>query len=85
MGWHVVNMTGYPEAVLAAELGIRYAGGRAGHRLRRRRRRPRAGTMEAVLAVMRGNVASVRQVITEAITPRLRRPHRPADDADAAS
>ncbi len=25
MGWHVVNMTGYPEAVLAAELGIRYA------------------------------------------------------------
>lgn len=25
MGWHVVNMTGYPEAVLAAELGIGYA------------------------------------------------------------
>ena len=25
MGWHVVNMTGYPEAVLAAELGMRYA------------------------------------------------------------
>ena len=25
MGWHVVNMTGYPEAVLAAEAGIPYA------------------------------------------------------------
>ena len=25
MGWLVVNMTGYPEAVLAAELGIPYA------------------------------------------------------------
>ena len=25
MGWHVVNMTGYPEAVLAAEAGIQYA------------------------------------------------------------
>ena len=25
MGWHVVNMTGYPEAVLAAELGVPYA------------------------------------------------------------
>jgi len=24
MGWHVVNMTGYPESVLAAELGVRY-------------------------------------------------------------
>lgn len=26
MGWEVVNMTGYPEAVLAAEAGIPYAG-----------------------------------------------------------
>ena len=25
MGWHVVNMTGYPEAVLAAEAGLPYA------------------------------------------------------------
>jgi len=25
MGWSVVNMTGYPEAVLAAEAGIPYA------------------------------------------------------------
>jgi 5'-methylthioadenosine phosphorylase len=26
MGWGIINMTGYPEAVLAAELGIAYAG-----------------------------------------------------------
>ena len=68
MGWHVVNMTGYPEAVLAAELGMRYAAvalvtdhdaGVDGHE---------PVTMETVLEVMRGNVAAVRQVITEAIT-----------------
>ena len=68
MGWHVVNMTGYPEAVLSAELGMRYAtvalvtdhdAGVDGHE---------PVTMEVVLEVMRGNVASVRQLITEAIT-----------------
>ncbi len=68
MGWHVVNMTGYPEAVLAAELGIRYAtvalvtdydAGVDGHE---------PVTMEAVFAVMRANVASVRNLIVEAIT-----------------
>jgi 5'-methylthioadenosine phosphorylase len=67
MGWHVVNMTGYPEAVLAAELSIRYAcialvtdydAGVDGH--------PPV-TMEAVLAVMADNVGVVRTVIADAI------------------
>jgi 5'-methylthioadenosine phosphorylase len=68
MGWHVVNMTGYPEAVLAAELGMRYAtvalvtdydAGVDGHQ---------PVTMEQVLAVMRANVASVRGLITDAVS-----------------
>jgi 5'-methylthioadenosine phosphorylase len=67
MGWHVVNMTGYPEAVLAAELGLRYAtvalvtdhdAGVDGHE---------PVTMETVFAVMRQNVASVRQLIADAL------------------
>lgn len=67
MGWHVVNMTGYPEAVLAAELGIRYAtlalvtdydAGVDGHA---------PVTMDDVLAVLRSNISRVRRVITEAI------------------
>ncbi len=67
MGWHVVNMTGYPEAVLAAELGVRYAGialvtdydaGVDGHE---------PVSMEAVFAAMRANVARVRDVITATI------------------
>jgi len=67
MGWHVVNMTGYPEAVLAAELGIRYAGialvtdydaGVDGHE---------PVTMDAVFAMMHANVARVREVIVAAI------------------
>jgi 5'-methylthioadenosine phosphorylase len=67
MGWHVVNMTGYPEAVLAAELGMRYASiglvtdhdaGVDGHP---------AVTIEAVLAVVRDNVAVVRTLIADAV------------------
>ena len=67
MGWHVVNMTGYPEAVLAAELGIRYAtvalvtdydAGVDGHE---------PVTMDAVFAMMRSNVARVRELISAAI------------------
>jgi 5'-methylthioadenosine phosphorylase len=63
MGWHVVNMTGYPEAVLAAELGIRYASVAlvtdydAGTDSRS------AVTMDEVFAVMRANVARVRELI----------------------
>jgi 5'-methylthioadenosine phosphorylase len=67
MGWHVVNMTGYPEAVLAAEAGIPYAtvalvtdydAGVDGHE---------PVTMEAVLEVMRQNVAAVRTLLETAL------------------
>jgi 5'-methylthioadenosine phosphorylase len=67
MDWHVVNMTGYPEAVLAAELGIRYASvalvtdydaGVDGHE---------PVTMEAVFAMMRANVSRVRELIVDAV------------------
>ncbi len=67
MGWHVVNMTGMPEAVLAAELGVRYASVAlvTDHD---------AGvdgvdpvTMDEVFAVMRSNVTRVQRVITAAL------------------
>jgi len=67
MGWDVVNMTGYPEAVLAAELGVRYASialvtdydaGVDGHQ-------PVA--MDQVLAMIRSNVSRVRDVIRTTI------------------
>jgi 5'-methylthioadenosine phosphorylase len=70
MGWDVVNMTGYPEAVLAAELGLAYASialvtdydaGVDGHE---------PVTMDAVLAVVHHNVSRVRDVIAAAV-PRL--------------
>jgi 5'-methylthioadenosine phosphorylase len=67
MGWDVVNMTGYPEAVLAAEAGIPYAtialvtdrdagvdGGAA-------------VTMDAVFATMQQNVARVRELLAAAL------------------
>ncbi len=63
MGWQVVNMTGYPEAVLAAELGIRYASVAlvtdydAGNDL------ASAVTMDDVFAMIRANVARVRGLI----------------------
>ena len=68
MGWHVVNMTGYPEAVLAAELGMRYAtvglvtdydAGVDGHE---------PVTMERVFEVMKANVARVRDLMVDAVT-----------------
>jgi 5'-methylthioadenosine phosphorylase len=67
MGWTVVNMTGMPEAVLAAEAGLRYAtvalvtdydAGVDGHA---------PVTMDAVLAVMRDNVDRLRGVLADAI------------------
>ena len=67
MGWHVVNMTGYPEAVLAAEAGIPYASialvtdydaGVDGHE---------PVTMNAVFAMVQQNVDSVRRLITAAL------------------
>ena len=72
MGWHVVNMTGYPEAVLAAEAGIPYASialvtdydaGVDGHE---------PVTMNAVFAMVQQNVDNVRRLITAAL------PHLPA-------
>lgn len=69
MGWSVVNMTQYPETVLAAELGLPIVGialvtdydaglegvdGRHG----------RPVTMDDVFAVMRSNVDRVREAIT---------------------
>ena len=67
MGWHVVNMTGMPEAVLAAEAGLPYAtvalvtdydAGVDGHE---------PVTMDEVFATMRRNVATVRDVLSAAI------------------
>lgn len=72
MGWHVVNMTGYPEAVLAAEAGIPYAtvalitdddAGVDGHE---------PVTMDAVFAMVTRNVDNVRRLIAAAV------PHLPA-------
>ena len=67
MGWSVVNMTGQPEAVLAAEAGLPYAtvalvtdydAGVDGHE---------PVTMDAVLDVMRSNVARLRDVLADAV------------------
>ncbi len=67
MGWSVINMTGYPESVLAAEAGLAYAtvalvtdydAGVDGHT---------PVTMEAVLEVMHGNVSHLRDVLTRAL------------------
>lgn len=67
MGWSVVNMTGYPEAVLAAEAGLPYAtvalvtdydAGVDGHE---------PVTMSAVLRVMRSNVERLGALLHAAI------------------
>jgi 5'-methylthioadenosine phosphorylase len=67
MGWHVVNMTGYPEAVLAAEAGIAYASvalvtdydaGVDGHE---------PVTMDAVFAMVEKNVNNVQRLIAAAV------------------
>jgi len=67
MGWSVVNMTGYPESVLAAEAGIPYAtvalvtdydAGVDGHE---------PVTMSAVMRVMASNVERLRDVLAAAL------------------
>jgi 5'-methylthioadenosine phosphorylase len=67
MGWTVVNMTGYPEAVLAAEAGIPYASialvtdyaaGVDGHE---------PVTMDAVMRVMNSNIERLRGVLGAAV------------------
>jgi 5'-methylthioadenosine phosphorylase len=71
MGWHVVNMTNYPEAVLAKEAGLHYGAvalvtdydaGVDGQE---------PVTMETVFARMAENVARVRDLIARAV------PHLP--------
>ena len=68
MGWDVVNMTGAPEAALAAEAGLPYASialvtdrdvGAPGV--------DDAVTMEAVMATVRSNIEAVRRLITRAV------------------
>ncbi len=71
MGWDVVNMTGHPEAVLAAEVRLPYATALVTDR--------DAGddpdaadadapvTMEAVMAVVAENVERVKQLLTAAL------------------
>jgi 5'-methylthioadenosine phosphorylase len=67
MGWHVVNMTNYPEAVLAKEAGLRYGAvalvtdydaGLDGQV---------PVTMEVVFARMKQNVARVKTLIERAV------------------
>jgi 5'-methylthioadenosine phosphorylase len=69
-GWHVVNMTQYPEAFLARELGLCYCGlalvtdydtgleGVAGIE---------AVTMDAVFAMLASNVERTRELLAAAI------------------
>ncbi|MEI2703805.1 MAG: S-methyl-5'-thioadenosine phosphorylase [Ilumatobacteraceae bacterium] len=66
MGWHVVNMTGYPEAVLAAEAGLRYAS----IALVTDRDASDGGgvTMDEVFEMIRANVTRVTAVIGRAVT-----------------
>lgn len=71
MGWHVVNMTGYPEAVLAAEAGLPYgsvalvtdrdAGVADGDGA------DGPVTMEIVMAVVERNVDAVKRLIELAV------------------
>ncbi len=70
-GWDVINMTQYPEAALARELGLCFGGlalvtdydTGVDHAPE-----IEAVGMESVLAVLRANVANVRDVLTDAIT-----------------
>ncbi|MCU1360991.1 MAG: 5-methylthioadenosine phosphorylase [Ilumatobacteraceae bacterium] len=71
MGAHVINMTGCPEAVLAAELGMRYASiALVTDRDSGTIDTPPV-TMDEVFAMMRTNVARIREVIaaTLAVLP----------------
>jgi 5'-methylthioadenosine phosphorylase len=75
-GWHVVNMTQYPEAALARELGICYSGlalvtdydaGTSPSGEERDGERAEAVTMEAVFRVLAENIERVKGVILRAI------------------
>ena len=70
MGWHVVNMTGYPEAVLAAEANIPYAAVALVTDYDAGVDGIEPVTQEAVFAVMASNVERVKALLLRAI-PRL--------------
>jgi 5'-methylthioadenosine phosphorylase len=78
-GWHVVNMTQYPEAALARELGICYSGLALVTDYDAGVERAEAVTMEAVFRVLDENIERVKGVILRAI------PAIPADPACACS
>jgi 5'-methylthioadenosine phosphorylase len=67
MGWTVVNMTGYPEAVLAAEAGISYAAVALVTDYDAGVDGVEPVTQEAVFAFFEGNVERVRTLLLEAI------------------
>lgn len=75
-GWEVVNMTQYPEAVLARELGICYSGlalvtdydaGAGPSGQERDGERAEAVTMDAVFRVLAENIEKVKSVLLRAI------------------
>ena len=70
MGWTIVNMTGYPEAVLAAEAGLPYAAVALVTDYDAGVDGVEPVTQEAVFAVMSSNVERVKALLLRAI-PRL--------------
>lgn len=66
-GWHVVNMTQYPEAVLARELGICYSGIALVTDYDAGVSEDTAVTMDEVFRVLGENVARVQSLITRVI------------------
>ena len=66
-GWEVVNMTQYPEAVLARELGICYSGLALVTDYDAGVERAEAVTMEAVFRVLAENIERVKGVLLRAI------------------
>jgi len=66
-GWEVVNMTQYPEAVLARELGICYCGLALVTDYDAGVERAEAVTMEAVFRVLAENIERVKAVLLRAI------------------
>jgi 5'-methylthioadenosine phosphorylase len=66
-GWHVVNMTQYPEAALARELGLCYSGLALVTDYDAGVERSEAVTMEAVFRMLAENIERVKGVILRAI------------------
>jgi 5'-methylthioadenosine phosphorylase len=66
-GWHVVNMTQYPEVVLARELGMCYSGLALVTDYDAGVQREEAVTMESVFRVLAENIERVKGVLRRAI------------------